>query len=165
MDVVGKHQVDVLVVLAGKHGIAAADLPWEERHTFVFRGRSIQGNELKVQEIRSFHQFRHDVPAIEGGERRVVDVGTIVVPKANEAGVLDAVALRRCGREQYPLRQLLLRLELDLVVGPGEHPNPLRGLLIFLRHSIWQAELLPLEPGAKIFQCKRLPEFVHDPAR
>src|SRR5437870_11006835 len=46
-------------------------------------------------------------------------------------------------------RSLLLRLELDLVVGPGEHPNPLRGLLIFLRHSIWQAELLLLEPGAK----------------
>jgi hypothetical protein len=27
VDVVGKHQVDVLVVLAGEHGIEAADLP------------------------------------------------------------------------------------------------------------------------------------------
>ena len=57
------------------------------------------------------------------------------------------------------------RLELDLVVGPGQHPNPLGGVLIFLRHSIRQAELFGLESGAKIFQRKRLPEFVHDPAR
>jgi hypothetical protein len=37
--------------------------------------------------------------------------------------------------------------------------------LIFLRHSIRQAELFGLETGAKFFQCKRLPKLVHDPAR
>ena len=62
-------------------------------------------------------------------------------------------------------RQLLLRLELDFVVGPGQHPNPLGGVLIFLRHSIRQAELFRLEPGAKFFQCERLPQFVHHAAR
>ena len=36
VDVVGKHQVDVLVVLAGEHGIAAVDLPREDGHAFVF---------------------------------------------------------------------------------------------------------------------------------
>ena len=100
MDVVGKHQVDVLVVLAGEHGIEAADLPGEDRHAFVFGGRAIQGNESKVEEVGSLHQFRHDDPAIEGGEGRVVDVGAVVVLEANEAGVLDAVALGRRGREK-----------------------------------------------------------------
>ena len=63
------------------------------------------------------------------------------------------------------LRQLLLRLELDFVVGPGQHPNSLCLVLIFLRHSIRQAELFGLETGAKLFQRERAPEFVHDPAR
>ena len=37
--------------------------------------------------------------------------------------------------------------------------------MIFLRHSIRQAELFGLETGAKLFQRERLAEFVHDPAR
>ena len=42
VDVVGKHEVDVLVVLAGEHGIEAVDFPGEERHAFVLAppGRS-----------------------------------------------------------------------------------------------------------------------------
>ena len=109
------------------------------------RGRTVQGDESKVEEVGSLHQFRHDDPAIVGGEGRVVDVGAVVVPETNEAGVLDAVALGGRGREDDALGQLLFGLELDFVVGPGQHPNPLGGVLIFLRHSIRQAELLRLE--------------------
>ena len=42
VDVVGKHEVDVLVVLAGEHGIAAVDLAGEECHAFVLGGRTVQ---------------------------------------------------------------------------------------------------------------------------
>jgi len=59
----------------------------------------------------------------------------------------------------------LFRLELNLVVGPGQHPNSLCGGLIFLRHSIRRAELFVFETGAKLFQRERLPEPVQDPAR
>ena len=43
MDVVGKHQIDVLVVLTGEHGIEAIDLPRENGHAFVFGGRDHSG--------------------------------------------------------------------------------------------------------------------------
>jgi hypothetical protein len=49
------------------------------------------------------HQLRHDHLAIEGREGGVVDVGAVVVAKANEAGVLDAVALGGRGREKDAL--------------------------------------------------------------
>src|SRR6185503_7889770 len=55
VDVVGKHEVDVLIVLPGKHGIETVDLPGEERHTFVLGGRTVQGDEPKAKEIRSLH--------------------------------------------------------------------------------------------------------------
>ena len=55
--------------------------------------------------------------------------------------------------------------ELNFVVGLGQHPNPLGGVLIFLCHSVRQTELFGLETGAKLFQRERLSELVHDPAR
>ena len=85
--------------------------------------------------------------------------------EANEARVLDAVALGGRGREEDALGELLFGLELDFVVGPGQHPDPLRGVLILLRHSVRQAELFGLQAGAKFFERERLPEFVHHPAR
>ena len=149
VDVVGKHQVDVLVVLAGEHGIEAVDLPGEQGHAFVLGGRTVQGDEPKEEEVGGLHQFRHDHLAIEGGEGGVVDVGAVIVLEADEAGVFDAVALRRRGREEDALGQLLFGLELNFVVGPGQHPNPLRRVLIFLRHSIRQAELFGLAELAR----------------
>ena len=126
-------------------------------------GRTVQGDEPKAEEVRSLHQLRQDHLAIEGGEGGVVDVGAVIVLETDEPGVLDAVALRRRGRENDAFRQLLFGLELNLVIGPGQHPNSLR----IVRLAIRQAELLHFgfETGAKFFQCKRLPELVHDPAR
>ena len=126
---------------------------------------TIQGNESKEEEVGSLHQLRHDHLAIEGGEGRVVDVSAVVVLEMNKACVLDAVALRGRGRENDAFGQLLSGLELNLVVGPGQHPDPLCGALIFLRHSIRQAELFRLETGAKFLQCEQLSESVHHPAR
>ena len=59
----------------------------------------------------------------------------------------------------------MLRLKLNFVIGPGQHPNSLRGVLILLRHSMRQAELFGLETGAKFIQRERFAEFVHDAAR
>ena len=44
MDVLGKHDVDVFVALARKHGIEAIDLSGEDSHAFVFGRRTIQAN-------------------------------------------------------------------------------------------------------------------------
>src|SRR5437016_2064047 len=74
VDVIGKHDVDVLVVLAGEHGIEAVDFLRKEGHAFVFDGGTIQSNESKEEEIRSFYQLRHDHFAIEGSEGGVVNV-------------------------------------------------------------------------------------------
>ena len=59
---------------------------------------------------------------------------------------------------------LLFGLELNFVVGPGQHPNSLGGVVVFLRHSIRQAELFAFESGAELFQCERLTECAHNPA-
>ena len=108
----------------------------------------------KSRKSRGLHQLRHDDLAIEGGEGRVVDVGAVVVLEADEAGVLDAVALRGRGREEDAFGQLLLGLELDFVVGPGQHPDPLRGVLIFVRHSIRQAELFGLRDWREVLRAR-----------
>src|SRR6266849_2053389 len=160
VDVVGKHEVDVLIVLAGEHGIEAIDFPGEDGHAFVLGGRTIKGNESKEEEVRSLHQLWQDHLAIEGREGGVVDVGAVIVLETDEPGVFDAVALRRRGRENDAFRQPLLRLKLDLIIGPGQHQNSPDGV------PIRQAGLLHFgfEIGAQFFQCKRLPKLVHNPA-
>ena len=127
--------------------------------------RTIQGYEAKEEEVGSLHQLWHDHLAIEGGEGRVVDISAVIVLEMSEACVLDAVSLRGRGRENDAFGQLLSGLELDLVIGTGQHPNSLCGALIFRRHSVRQAELFRLQTGAKFFQYKRLSQSVHDPAR
>jgi hypothetical protein len=58
VDVVGKHDVDALVVLAGEHAIKAVDFPGKEGHAFVLGGRTIQGNESEKEEVRRFYQLQ-----------------------------------------------------------------------------------------------------------
>src|SRR5580692_5566147 len=53
MDVLGKHEVDVLVVLAGEHGVESIDFPGKERHALVLGGGAVQGDESEVQEVKS----------------------------------------------------------------------------------------------------------------
>ena len=170
MDVVGKHDVDVLVVLAGEHGIGAVDFPGKEGHAFVFGGRTIQGDEPKKEEVRSFYQLRHDHFAIEGSEGGVVNVSAVIVLETNKPCVLNTVPLRGSSRKNNALRQLLVWLELHFVVGASQHPNSLCDVLIVVRHFVREAELLQaklvhmgFQIGAQLFQAKRLPEFVHYP--
>src|SRR6185503_9067899 len=119
VDVVGKHEVDVLIVLAGEHGVESVDLSGEERHAFVLGGRTVQGDEPKAKKVRSLHQLRQDDLAIEGGKGGIVDAGPVIVLETNEPGIFDPVALRRRGREDNTFRQTLLWLELNFVIGSG----------------------------------------------
>src|SRR5690348_1967081 len=95
--VVGKHQVNVLVVLAGEHSVLAVDLSWKDGHAFVLSSRTIERNKVKQKEIEGFHQLRYHDSPIECREGRVIDARTVVVQKRNEPRVLDAIALRRRG--------------------------------------------------------------------
>jgi len=52
VDAVGKHKVDVLVVLSREHRIEAIDFPGEDGHSFVFGGRTVQVNEWKRRKLR-----------------------------------------------------------------------------------------------------------------
>jgi hypothetical protein len=156
VDVVRKHQVDVLIVLAGEHGVEAIDFPGEESHAFVLSGRTVQGDKPKEKEIRSLHQLRQDHLAIEGGEGGVVDAGSVIVLETDEPGVFDTVALRGSSREYDALRQPLLGLELNFVVRSGEHPNSPGGVLALLHHSTRVVGLFHFgcETGTKLLQCK-----------
>ena len=51
MRVVGEHDEEVFVVLAGKHGVAAIDAPGKKRHAFVLHGAAIEREHAEVQEI------------------------------------------------------------------------------------------------------------------
>ena len=119
MHVVRKHDVDIFIVLAGKHGIKAIDFPGEQSHTLIFGRRTVQRDEPKAEEVRGLNQFGQDQLAIERCEGCIVDVRSVIVLKADEPGVFDAIALRRRGWEENSLRQLLLRLKLNLIVGLG----------------------------------------------
>src|SRR3984885_9329059 len=127
VDVVGIHKIDILVVLAGEHGKEAFDFPGEQGHTFVFRGRSIQGSEPEQKKVGSIHQLRHHYLAIVGGEGGVIDLSAIVVLETDEAGVFDAVPLRGGGWKKNAFGQPLFGLELDLEVRPGQEPDTLCG--------------------------------------
>src|SRR6516162_7312683 len=136
VDVVGEHEINALVVLAREHGIVPIDFSGEDGHAFVLGGRTIQSDEAKSKKINRLHQFRHHNLAIEGRERRIVDVAAVVVLKTDEPRVLYAIALRGRSRENDALRKLLIGLELDLVVRSSRHPNPLCSLLIFLENPL-----------------------------
>ena len=148
MDIVRKHEVDVLIILAGEHRVEAIDFPGEQSHAFVFGCRTIQSDEPKQEEVRGLHQFWKDHLAIEGCERGVIDIAAVVVLKTDEAGVFDAVALRRRGGKKNALRQRLLGLKLNLVIRLGQHQNSPD------RFLIRQARLphFDFEIGAQFFQ-------------
>ena len=101
--------------------------------------------------------------AVVGREGRIVSISAVLVLETDEPRILDAIALRGRGGKDDALRQFLLRLELDLIVGPGQHPNSLSRVLILSSHSIGQAELFGLETRAKLFQRERFAHFVHHP--
>src|SRR2546430_10841367 len=95
VDVLRKHEVDVLVVLAGEHGIEAVDFPGEDGHAFVFRGRTVQRDEPKEEERRIlYHPWQNNL-ATKGAEGGVVDGGVVIVLETHEPGFFDAVALHR----------------------------------------------------------------------
>src|SRR5580700_4805035 len=99
MHVVGKHEEDVLVILARDHGEKAIDLPGENGHALVFGGRTIQCVEPEQEKVGGLHQLWHYHPAIVGGEGCIVNVAAVLVPEMGEAGVFDAVTLRWSGRK------------------------------------------------------------------
>ena len=99
VDGIGKHKIDVLVVLPGEHRIKAIDFPGEDGHSFVFGGRTVQANESKEKKVRGLHQLWHHDLSIEGGEGRVVDVTVVTVLETDKPCVLDAVTLRGNGWE------------------------------------------------------------------
>ena len=118
-----------------------------------------------MDEVASLHQFRHNGPAIVSGECSVEAAGDAIVFETDKASVLDAIPLGWRGGEDDAFGQLLFRVEVDFVVGPGKHPDPLGGVLVLLGQTIRQAELFGLQPGAKIVQTERVRQLVqHTPS-
>ena len=58
MDVGGKHQENIFVVLAREHGVAAIDLARKQRHAFVLHGGAVQRAEFEMDEVRRLQQLR-----------------------------------------------------------------------------------------------------------
>src|SRR5262249_50756446 len=93
VNVVGKHDVDAVVVLTGEHDIKAINLSGKNSHSLVFSRRTIQRDESKAEEVRGFNELRHNHSAVVGGKSRIIDVSAIVIPETNESGIFDAIPL------------------------------------------------------------------------
>ena len=106
MNVVGEHDENVLVVLAREHGVVAVDFAREQRHAFVLHGGAVERDELEMNEVRRLQQLRQDDLAVVSGVGRVVGEAAVVVLEADEARVLDAVALAGRGRKEDALGDL-----------------------------------------------------------
>ena len=133
MQMVGEHHVDVLVVLPAEHRVVAVDLAREQRHAFVLHGRAVQRDELEVQKVRRLDELRQDHLAVVGGVGGVVGLRAVLVLEADEAGVLDAVALRGRDGKQHALGQARVGRELHFVIRLGQHqdlPGHGRGFLV-----------------------------------
>src|ERR1039458_778850 len=126
---VREHEIDVLRVLPGQHGIGAIDLPGEKRHPFVLDRWTIQSHELKNKEVRRLQHLRNAELPVKSRKGGKVDVGSVVVLKSYEAGILDSVSLRAGYGENDSLRQALVRRELDRVIGFGQHGDSLQRVL------------------------------------
>src|ERR1039457_1343526 len=126
---VREHEINVLRVLPGQHGIGAIDLPGEQSHPFVLDRWTIQSHELKKKEVVRLQQLRNAELPVKSCEGGIVDVASVVVLKSYEAGILDAVSLRAGHGENNSLGQALLRRELDRGVGFGQHGDSLQRVL------------------------------------
>src|ERR1035437_5734404 len=96
---VREHEINILRVLPGQHGIGAIDLPGEKSHPFVLDRWTIQSHELKEKEVGRLQQLRNAELPVKSCEGGIVDVASVVVLQSYQAGLLDASSLRPGYRE------------------------------------------------------------------
>src|SRR5882762_8728305 len=72
MNVVGEHQQDVLVILAGQHCVTPVYFARKQRHAFVLHRGTVQSDKLEMNKVRGFQELREDDFAVVRGVRRVV---------------------------------------------------------------------------------------------
>src|SRR6202042_2446403 len=73
VDIIGEHEIDVLVILPREHGIMSVYFPRKHRHTFVLRGWTVERDESKKEEIGSLDQLRHHHLTVVGCKSCVID--------------------------------------------------------------------------------------------
>ena len=127
MDVVRKHQVEALVILARDHREAAVDAAREERHAFVLHGVAIQRHHAEVLKIRRLDQLRQDGASIVGRVGGVIGDSPVLLTEAHETRIFDAVALIRRGGKDDALRETDGGREMHFIVGHREPLHDLHG--------------------------------------
>jgi hypothetical protein len=88
---IGEHNENILVILPGEHGITAVDAAGKERHAFILHAISIQSKNTKVEKIPRADQLRQNVVPVIGSVGRIISHCAVVIHKADEAGVFNAV--------------------------------------------------------------------------
>ena len=76
-----------------------------------------------MQEVLRFDELRQDHLAVVGGVSGVIGLRAVLVLEADEAGVLDAVALGGRDGEEHAFGQARVGGELDFVIGLGQHQD------------------------------------------
>ena len=119
MELVGKHQVHVFVVLPGQHRITAVDFAREQRHPLVLHLRPVQRADLEVHKVPCLQHLRQDHLAIIGRVGRVIGRAAVLFAEGDESRVLNASDLGGTGGKDDPLGQSLGRVKVNLVIGLG----------------------------------------------
>ena len=165
MDVVGEHQEDVLVVLAREHGVLAVDLAREQRHALVLHGGAVERAEFEMDKVRRLQQLRQRDLAVVSGVGRVVGEAAVVVLEADEARVLDAVALAGRGRKEDALRDPAAGSKVHFVVRLGQQQDAARGTV---SRGVGRVRLPALrrQDAVQVVQDESLGELIqHAPAK
>ena len=109
MQIVRKHDRVVLAILARQHDVLAPDLPREQRHSLTLRLFAVQRTDLEGDEVAGLDELWQDSFPVVCGIGRVVDHAAVIVDKAHETGILDALALGLRHREDHPFGNLVFR--------------------------------------------------------
>ena len=111
----------------------------------------VEGDEFEVQEVPRFDELRQDHLAVVGGVSGVIRLRAVLVLEADEAGVLDAIALGGRDRKEHALGQARVGRELHFVIGLRQRQDFSGGRAGFL---VAGAELLrrATEAGAQFVQ-------------
>ncbi len=78
---------------------------------------------LKCRKSLRFDELGQDHLAVVGGVSGVIRLRAVVMLEANEAGVLDAIALGGRDRKEHALGQARVGRELDFVIGLGQRQD------------------------------------------
>src|SRR5580704_9239588 len=122
-----EHDEEVFIVLARNHRVQPVDASGKKCHPLILDRSAIQSEYTKIQKIPGFHQLGENNASVVGGIGGVVERRSVVIDKADKAGVFNAIALIRGNREYNSLAHREVGREAKFVITLGQPVHAFEG--------------------------------------